>query len=51
MLADMSLAAHGHPLSRTRVRAVFESAGLVIRSQTDPVLFFTFTVGGKPTSL
>ena len=51
VLADMSLAAHGHPLSRTRVRAVFESAGLVIRSQTDPVLFFTFTVGGKPTSL
>ena len=51
VLADMSLAAHGHPLSRSRVRAIFESAGLVIRSQTDPVPFFTFTIGEKPTSL
>jgi ubiquinone/menaquinone biosynthesis C-methylase UbiE len=45
VLADMSLAAHGHPLSRTRVRAVFEDAGLMVRSQTNPVPFFTFTVG------
>jgi ubiquinone/menaquinone biosynthesis C-methylase UbiE len=45
VLADMSLTSHGHPLSRNRVRAVFEDAGLIIRSQTDPVPFFTFTVG------
>ncbi|HTX91221.1 MAG TPA: class I SAM-dependent methyltransferase [Anaerolineales bacterium] len=47
ILADMSLTAHGHPLSRTQVRAAFEAAGLVLRSQTDPVPFFTFTVGEK----
>ncbi|MGB8214032.1 MAG: class I SAM-dependent methyltransferase [Anaerolineales bacterium] len=47
VLADMSLAAHGHPQGRRQVRALFESAGLVIRSQTDLVPFFTFTVGEK----
>ena len=47
ILADMSLAAHGHPISRARVRAMFEDAGLSIRSQSNPVPFFTFTVGEK----
>ena len=47
VLADMTLAWAGHPLSRHQVRAMFETAGLTIRSQTSPVLFFTFTVGEK----
>ena len=51
MLADMSLAAHGHPLSRIKIRVMFEAAGLVIRSQTNPVPFFTFTVGEKIKNL
>lgn len=50
VLADMSLTAHGNPRSRTKVRALFEGASLVIRSQTDPVPFFTFTVGEKSKS-
>jgi hypothetical protein len=33
--------------SRPQVRAMFEAAGLVVRSQTSLVPFFTFTVGGK----
>ncbi len=47
ILADMSLAAHGHPLSRSQVRASFEAAGLSILSQSTPVPFFTFTLGEK----
>ena len=47
ILADMNLTAHGHPISRPQVRAIFEASGLSIRSQTSPVLFFTFTVGEK----
>ncbi len=44
----MTISHHGHPLSRSQVRTYFESAGLVIRSQTSPVPYFTFTVGEKP---
>jgi len=47
ILADMSLPTHGRPLARPQVRAMFEAAGLVVRSQTSPVPFFTFTVGEK----
>jgi ubiquinone/menaquinone biosynthesis C-methylase UbiE len=47
ILADMSLALHGHPVSRPKVRAMFEDAGLSIRSQTNPVMFYTFSVGEK----
>ena len=47
ILADMNLAAHGHPISRSQVRAMFEGSGLSIRSQSSPVPFFTFTVGEK----
>jgi ubiquinone/menaquinone biosynthesis C-methylase UbiE len=47
ILADMNLAAHGHPISRSQVRAAFEASGLFIRSQTSLVPFFTFTVGEK----
>jgi ubiquinone/menaquinone biosynthesis C-methylase UbiE len=47
ILADMNLATHGDPISRPRVRAMFKDAGLSIRSQTSPVMFFTFTVGKK----
>ncbi len=48
VLADMSLAPYGHPISKTQVRATFEDSGLFIRSQTSPVPFFIFTVGEKP---
>jgi ubiquinone/menaquinone biosynthesis C-methylase UbiE len=47
ILADMSISRHGHPLARSQVRAMFESAGLSIRSQNSPVMFFTFIVGEK----
>jgi hypothetical protein len=47
ILADMSLAMHGHPLAAGQVRKLFEAAELVVRSQTSPKLFFTFTVGEK----
>jgi len=47
ILADMSLAHHGHPVSRPQVQAMFEDTGLSIRSQTNPVPFYTFTVGEK----
>ena len=47
ILADMNLAAHGHPLSRSHVRAMFNDFGLSIRSQKSPVPFFTFTIGEK----
>ena len=47
ILADMNLAAHGHPISRSQVQAMFKDSGLSIRSQTSPVPFFTFTVGEK----
>jgi ubiquinone/menaquinone biosynthesis C-methylase UbiE len=47
ILADMSLAVQGHPISRSQVRAIFIEAGLSIRSQTSPVPFYTFTVGEK----
>ncbi len=47
ILADMNLAVHGHPISRSRVRAMFIASGLSIRSQSSPVPFFTFTVGEK----
>ena len=47
VLADMNLTKHGQPLSRTEVKALFEAAGFVIVSQTNPVPFFTFTVGKK----
>jgi ubiquinone/menaquinone biosynthesis C-methylase UbiE len=46
ILADLSIA-HGHPQSRRRVRSMFESAGLSIRSQESPLMFYTFTVGEK----
>jgi ubiquinone/menaquinone biosynthesis C-methylase UbiE len=46
ILADLSIA-HGDYLPRTRVRSMFENAGLLLRSQTSPLLFFTFTVGEK----
>jgi hypothetical protein len=44
----MNLAAHGNPISRRQVRAIFKASGLSIRSQSTPVPFFTFTVGEKP---
>jgi len=47
ILADMSLPAHGRAQSRSQVRRMFQEAGLTIRSQDNPVLFFTFTVGKK----
>ena len=47
ILADMSISSHGHPLSRSQVRSMFEKAGLSVRSQASPVPFFTFTVGEK----
>ena len=47
LLADMSIATHGHPLSSRQVRTIFEDAGLSVCSQTNPVLFFTFTIGEK----
>jgi ubiquinone/menaquinone biosynthesis C-methylase UbiE len=47
ILADMSLAAHGHPISRSAVKALFTDSELSIRSQSSPVPFFTFTVGEK----
>jgi hypothetical protein len=46
LLADLKIA-HGRPLSRSRVRSLFEYAGLSIRSQDSPLLFFEFTVGEK----
>jgi ubiquinone/menaquinone biosynthesis C-methylase UbiE len=48
ILADMTLATQGHPISAAQVRAIFADSGLPIRSQTSPVPFFTFTVGEKP---
>ena len=47
ILADMNLAAHGHPLARSAVQGMFKDSGLSIRSQSSPVPFFTFTVGEK----
>jgi ubiquinone/menaquinone biosynthesis C-methylase UbiE len=47
ILADMSLAVQGHPISAAQVRAIFTDSGLSIRSQTSPVPFYTFTVGEK----
>ena len=47
ILADMNMAAHGHPISRSQVQAMFKDSGLSIRSQKSPVPFFTFTVGEK----
>jgi ubiquinone/menaquinone biosynthesis C-methylase UbiE len=47
ILADMNLSAHGRPATPSQVRALFVDAGLAIRSQTSPLLFFTFTVGEK----
>jgi ubiquinone/menaquinone biosynthesis C-methylase UbiE len=47
ILADMSLPTHGQPISRSQVRAMFEAAGFIVRSQTNPVPFFTFTMGKK----
>ena len=47
ILADMNLAAHGHPIARSAVQAMFKDSGLSIRSQSSPVPFFTFTVGEK----
>ena len=47
ILADMNLAAHGHPISRSAVQAMFKDSGLSIHSQSSPVPFFTFTVGEK----
>lgn len=47
ILAYMNLAAHGHPISRSQVQAMFKDSGLSIRSQKSPVPFFTFTVGEK----
>ena len=46
-LADMSVPAHGQPLSRRAIRELFQAAGLTIRVQNSPVLFYTFTVGEK----
>jgi ubiquinone/menaquinone biosynthesis C-methylase UbiE len=46
VLADLRIA-HGRRLPPSRVRTLFETAGLSIRSQTSPLLFFTFTVGEK----
>jgi ubiquinone/menaquinone biosynthesis C-methylase UbiE len=46
VLADLKIA-HGLPLSLPRVRSLFKNAGLSIRSQDSPLLFFTFTVGEK----
>ena len=47
ILADMNLATHGHPITRSAVKAMFTDSGLSIRSQSSPVPFFTFTVGEK----
>jgi ubiquinone/menaquinone biosynthesis C-methylase UbiE len=46
ILADLNIA-HGQPLSHTRVRTLFVNAGLSIRSQDSPLLFFVFSVGEK----
>jgi ubiquinone/menaquinone biosynthesis C-methylase UbiE len=51
VLADMSLALHGHPLSARQVQAMFKAAGLDVHSQTSPVPFYTFTVGKKSAIL
>jgi ubiquinone/menaquinone biosynthesis C-methylase UbiE len=47
VLADMSLAFHGHPLSAHQVQVMFKAAGFSIDSQTSPVPFYTFTAGKK----
>jgi ubiquinone/menaquinone biosynthesis C-methylase UbiE len=47
ILADMSVPTHGRAQTPRQVRALFEAAGFKVRSQTNPVLFFTFTVGEK----
>ena len=46
VLADLKIA-HGRPLSRSPGSHLFENAGLSVRSQDSPLLFFTFTVGEK----
>ncbi len=46
VLADLKIA-HGRRLSPLWIRTLFENAGLSIRSQDSPLLFFTFTVGDK----
>jgi len=51
ILADMSLASHGQPLSAGQVRGLFEAAGFRVEAQSHPVPFFTFTVGKKTPSL
>jgi ubiquinone/menaquinone biosynthesis C-methylase UbiE len=47
ILADLKIA-HGRPLLLPRVRSLFEYAGLSVRSQDSPLMFFAFTVGEKP---
>ncbi len=46
ILADTNIG-HGQPRSRAELRDLFQSAGLVIHSQSSPVPFFTFTVARK----
>jgi ubiquinone/menaquinone biosynthesis C-methylase UbiE len=47
ILADMTLPAHGHPTSRSKVRSMFQLSGLSIIVQESPLLFFSFTTGQK----
>jgi ubiquinone/menaquinone biosynthesis C-methylase UbiE len=46
VLADTNIG-HGHPLSRSKVRQVFESSRLSVLSQVSVVPFLTITVGEK----
>jgi len=46
ILADTNVG-HGHPLSRTQVRNLFEAAGLMVRSQSSLVPLLSITVGEK----
>jgi len=36
ILADMNLSAHGHPISRAQVQAIFEDSGLSIPLTDEP---------------
>lgn len=46
ILVDVNIG-HGHPLSRSQVRNLYNASGFSIRSQASPVPFITFTVGIK----
>jgi ubiquinone/menaquinone biosynthesis C-methylase UbiE len=46
ILVDVNIG-HGHPLTRSQVRALFLASGLSIHSQASPIPLLTFTVGKK----